>query len=177
MKSDKNYDEIASGMPVKKDQRLTRLRKDYGFVDRNGQEYKSFMEMTKSTAPPKMKTADMRRSVEDQTSRWINQDQKINYMVLKEGKFKRTDTINQKYSKPRPKISQRQNPFTAVYSCNSETKFIWSDKPAPKVSTYNNSGSKYDILNTARPSVDPKRLDFETPKLFRKVNNSNFQVS
>lgn len=100
----------------------------------------------------------------------INQDQKLNYLILKEGKFKRTDTINQKYIKPRPKHTQFENPFQSVYNSSSESKFIWSDKPAPKVSMYNNPGQKYDIINTERASTDYKKLDFETPRLFRKVN-------
>ena len=47
---------------------------------------------------------------------------------------------------------------------------MWSEKPSPKVSLYNNSGSKFDILNTERASVDPKKIDFDTPKMFRKVS-------
>ena len=161
--------ESLRGLQKNKDQRLARLRKDYGFMNRNGEEYKTFADMAKSSQP-KLKTTDSTKLLNCPSSKLINQDQRLNYLVLKEGKFKRTDTINQRYIKPRPKNVQRQNPFQTAYTVNSQTKYIWSDKPAPKVSLYNNSGSKHDILNTERASLDSKSYDHESPKKFRKVN-------
>lgn len=48
MKSENRYDEIASGSPVRRSDRLTRLRREYGFVNRNGTEFKTFSELENS---------------------------------------------------------------------------------------------------------------------------------
>ena len=51
-----NYDEIASGSPVQRDQRLSKLRKYYGFVDNNSSQFKTFTEIEQSVNPKSKKT-------------------------------------------------------------------------------------------------------------------------
>lgn len=51
MKTENRYDDVASGSPVQRGQRLSRLRKDYGFIDRNGTQFKTFSEIEKSINP------------------------------------------------------------------------------------------------------------------------------
>lgn len=96
MRKSDDYDDLVSGSPVKRDQRLARLRKDYGFIDRNGTQFKTFTEIEKYKNP-KVKTAAVNgKLAECNTVRMMNQDQKINYLFLKEQKHKKTDVLNQK---------------------------------------------------------------------------------
>lgn len=87
MKSENRYDDIQNGSPVRRDQRLARLRKQYGFVNRNGKEVQTFSDLQVS-ADFKPKPVTGSKLLECMTSRLINEDQKINYFLLKDGKHK-----------------------------------------------------------------------------------------
>ena len=100
----------------------------------------------------------------------INQDQKINYLLLRDGKHRKTDTLNQNATTPTLKVNIHNLPFKTSYNAGSESKFIWSDKPAPKETNYNNRSTTYDPTNTQRALGGHKKLDFNDPKLFTKVN-------
>lgn len=167
-KPDNGFNGVEAGSPERKDQRLTRLRKDYGFIDRNGNEFKTFADMHKSM---NLKTisSDNSKFLDFLTAKLMNQDQRINYSLLKEGKHKATDTLGQKSKKP----SQKQmfkNPFKTVYSTSSESKIIWSDKQVFNELNFNNPSINYDPLNPFRFLGQHKDLDFNNPKTFVKVN-------
>jgi hypothetical protein len=114
MKSENRYDEVASGSPVKREQRLTRLRREYGFIDRNGKEFRTFSEMEKSTNL-KPKPATGTKLLECMTSRLMNEDQKLNYLLLKETKHKKTDTLNQRTRAPK-KLNLFAEQFRTSYN-------------------------------------------------------------
>ena len=176
MKTENRFEGVASGSPVKKDQRLSRLRREFGFINRNSQEFKTFSDFEKS-AKIKPNPLTGSKLLDWVSTNLINQDQKINYMLLKETKHKKTDTLNQK-DKPSPKVNMLHNTFRTSYNCNSESNMIWSDKPHPKgtdfttPSTNVNSKINYwiDPTNTQRVVSGMKKLDDKNPKLFNKVN-------
>lgn len=169
MKGNQKFDGIASASPFPRNERLHALRKKHGFVDHNGKEFKTFSEIQKSTKL-KGKAAPGSKILNCLTSRIINEDQKLNYLMLKSGKFRKTDTINQKFRKPLPKESLKRNPFQNVYSSVSESKICWSDKKQSKEMNFNNHGSKFDPINTQRHVKGFKNLDYGDNKLFTKVN-------
>jgi hypothetical protein len=168
-KPDNGFNGIESGSPEKKDQRLTRIRKDYGFIDRNGAEFKTFEEVHKSmnykTIP-----SDNSKFLEFLTTKLMNQDQRINYALLKEGKHKVTDTLGQKSKKSSLKQMLKNNPFKTVYNTSSESKIIWSDKQTLNELNFNNPSCQHDLLNPDRFMGKHKVLDFSNPKMFVKVN-------
>ena len=116
MKSENRYDGVATGSPVKKDQRLARLRKDYGFVNRNGTHFKTFNELEKSVSPKARTAIDNIQLSESHTARVLNQDQKINYLLLRETKHKKTDTLNQNSKQPPQKLNIFTSPFKTSYN-------------------------------------------------------------
>ena len=124
-----------------RDQRLSRLRKDYGFVNRNGTEYKTFSEMETAVNP--IQSAENPKFLDFAVSKLINQDQRINYLFMKEGKHKPTDTLGQRNKKPMLKQSL-QNPFKTSYNGSSESNIIWSEKPIAKELNFNNPSINYD---------------------------------
>ncbi len=116
LKSHARYDGIASGSPVKRDQRLARLRKEYGFINRNATQSKTFNNTAQSTSPKARTAADSIKMIESNTARALNQDQKINYLILKESKHKKTDVLGQKAKNPPQKINIFTTPFKTSYN-------------------------------------------------------------
>mmetsp|Transcript_5137 Transcript_5137/g.4919 ORF Transcript_5137/g.4919 Transcript_5137/m.4919 type:complete len:343 (-) Transcript_5137:363-1391(-) len=110
------YDEVASGSPMKRDQRLARLRKEYGFIDRNNPQLKTLTDTNKSASPnPRTESGNI-TIMESNTARALNQDQKINYLILKEGKHKKTDILGQKSKNPPQKVNLFTTPFKTDYN-------------------------------------------------------------
>jgi hypothetical protein len=136
------YDGIESGSPERRDQRLARMRKDYGFVNRNGTEYKTFADM-ETILQPNAQSEENSKFSDFITAKLINQDQRINYLFMKEGKHKPTDTLGQRNKKPVLKQSF-QSLFKTSYNCSSESNIIWSEKPISKELNFNNPSINYD---------------------------------
>lgn len=118
------------------------MRKDYGFVNRNGTEFKTFSEM-ETAMNQHTQSAENSKFLDFVTAKLINQDQRVNYIFMKEGKHKPTDTLGQRNKKPAFKQSF-QSPFKTSYNCASESNIIWSDKPISKELNFNNPSINYD---------------------------------
>lgn len=184
MKNDQRYEDVQSGSPVRREQRLSKLRKDYGFIDRNGTQFKTFSEIDHAatsrmgkTKQNKAQTAvsDSIKFQECNTARVINQDQKINYLLLKETKHKKTDVLGQKTGSPSQKLNLFTSPFKTSYTCNSQSNIIWSDHSKPKNAdsrdvSANGRASTIDPLNPDRAVKAVRRIDFEKEGVFKKVN-------
>ncbi|CAI2367218.1 unnamed protein product [Moneuplotes crassus] len=175
LKPHMRYDDVASGSPVKQDERLSRLRKEYGFIDRNNPQIKTLNDKGKSTNPKETSKTDNIKILESNTARALNQDQKINYLILKESKHKKTDVLGQKSKKPPQKLNIFMTPFKTTYNCNSQSNIIWSDFSKPKHSetsqiSMNGRSSTIDPLNPMRALKTPKKLNITNPKVFKKIN-------
>jgi hypothetical protein len=175
MNSINNYDEVASGSPIQRDQRLSKLRKYYGFVHDNGSQFKTFTEIEQSVNPKSKNASNNPVNSESNTARLMNQDQKINYLLMKETKHKQTDILLQKTNGPPKKLNIFTSPFMSTYSVNSQSNFIWSDHSKPKdigQSNVSKNGrvSSIDPINPDRVVNSPINVDFSHPKLFKKIN-------
>lgn len=65
MKGGTRYEGIESGSPVRREQRLAKLRKDYGFVDRNSTQFKTFSEIEKAVKTGKAGKGKAQTAVSD----------------------------------------------------------------------------------------------------------------
>ena len=103
--------------------------------------------------------------------RVLNQDQKVNYMLTRESKYKLTDTLNLKSEAAFQKLFQNMKPLKKEYMSNAQSNLIWSEREHSGKRAINHQSTSYDIFSQAPQKQHNSKPSMGQPsQVFAKVN-------